>query len=54
MVQILIFNSNDSKSRAFNNLTLGIEIKEDKGFLSKVILGLWDPWSLTINLRSII
>ena len=35
------------------NPTSSIETRENKGFLSRMILGLWDLWLLTINLSFI-
>ena len=50
--RILIFNLIDS-SLEFSQSNLRYR-KKNKGFLSKVILGFWDPWPLMINLNSII
>ena len=37
------FKFNWFKFGAFHNPTKGIEIRENKGLLSNMILGFWDP-----------
>ena len=41
------------KFGSFHNPTEAIEIRENKGLLSNMILGFWDPWPLMIKLSSI-
>ena len=47
------FKFNWFKFGVVHNPTYGIEIRENKGLLSNMILGFWDPWPLTIKFSSI-
>ena len=41
------------KFGVFHNPTYGIGTRENKGFLTNMILGFWDHWPLAIKLSSI-